>query len=252
MGTLPDWEDVLSFHWIFLHLIWFWRSFLNLSSLWAGEKNKTNKNKSTHKIWLTSKQAKSKKLFKKKKRTKSLWQKTPLCFKYKYEEKDICIWTPGLSLLTDMTHPMKTMKYTVHTYTLTEKELKKKKTLINFVKIIFLGGFLWCLTSCPRFLTAVLLESWWDSHHKSVLKSASPITNHDPDLVQKSRESKGDRVGLPLDSLHHRNQIFCPNSLNAASIQTRFIDSNSLFHQTQHPQPSWTKPHYFDDWFGFD
>lgn len=38
--SLPDWEPDLSFHWMFLHLIWFCRSFLNRSSLWAAERKR--------------------------------------------------------------------------------------------------------------------------------------------------------------------------------------------------------------------
>lgn len=72
------------------------------------------------------------------------------------------------------------------------------------------------LTSNTRFLAPVLLESWWDSHYRSVLSESKPCSflpitkttaNRPQSVIQQPREPKGNRfiyVYIPLDSLYHQ------------------------------------------------
>lgn len=99
----------------------------------------------------------------------------------------------------------------------THKEQHQIK-MVYFVKMFFVHPSY--LTSSPRFLAAILLDSWWDSHHMSVLNLKSEtligfqpstqkprtMTSTPPNWLQMSRESKGNMMstfGLPLSPKPH-------------------------------------------------
>lgn len=123
-----------------------------------------------------------------------------------------------------MTCPIKTLTYTNMYSTHTQKDIKKNP-LYTLLKCFFVD--LSTLTSSPRFLTAVLLESWWNSHHRSVLKVCKSDPEPRPALPRLSTKVKRAkrRHGLPLDSLYHQNHI-------SIQIPKCSLDSHS-FHLIQ-------------------
>lgn len=122
------------------------------------------------------------------------------------------------------------------------------------------------LTSSPRFCTAILLESWWDSHHRSVfnLKSESlrgwQLWTHNPQpcpsLPKLTTKAKGAKrrhaVYLLIPSFTKTMFTFQTKCLNTLRhFQITWFSFNSILiyryikHIT-HPHPNLSRVYLFD------